>query len=541
MTNLINKHPALAASALGLVLAALPLANSHAATADIPPEILQQLKDLSRKVEQLQKQVDQQKAAPAYHRAEPVAASQSGEVQELKQKVLVLERKQEIAAEDAAEQKKKTPVVVAGDKGFGLKSPDGKFEIKLRGLIQSDARVFDQGIKGLHPYLGDTIAQQTDALKQTHSAADNYVVRRARPTIEGTLGDKFGFKLTTDAGNGQSSLVDGYIDVNLDPAVKIRTGKFTPPVGLERLQSSADTKFNELGLPSNFLPSRDVGVQVSGDVFNKTLNYAVAALDGANDGQSGDNDTNTDKEIAARLFAQPFANHPGFLQGLSFGVGASTTDSRGANGNTGLASYRTSGQENFFSYRNDTSVTNTVFAEGDRTRLVPQFSFYNGSFGLTGEYLNESQEVSRVTGKGNKQHRSEQIDSNAWNVTASYLLTGEDASFKGVKPAHEFDPANGGWGAFELVARAGALSLDEDAFYDSKGVLGGNDSFAQATRSAQAADNTAVGVNWYPNGNLRVSLDYEQTKFDWGGGGTAKNPEDREDERVLIGRVQAAF
>ncbi|HYD33905.1 MAG TPA: porin, partial [Methylophilaceae bacterium] len=43
-------------------------------------------------------------------------------VQELDQKIKILDRKSELAAEEAAVKKKETPVVVAGDKGFGIKS-----------------------------------------------------------------------------------------------------------------------------------------------------------------------------------------------------------------------------------------------------------------------------------------------------------------------------------------------------------------------------------------------------------------------------------
>lgn len=520
-----KKTPVLTASALGLLLASLPH-SGHAASGEIPPEVLKQLETLSRQVQELQKQVKAQQV-PVY---QPVAANPA-DIEALQQKVLVLERKQEIASEELADQKKKAPVVVAGDKGFGLKSADGKYEFKLRGLLQADARVFDDGIKGLHTGVDST----------TRSATDNFVVRRARPIIEGKLGDTYGFRITSDFGGGSSSLIDAYIDGNYHEAAKVRVGKFTPPIGLERLQSSADTKFNELGLPSNFIPSRDVGVQVGGDVLNKTLNYTVGVFNGANDGANGDNDGNTDKELAARLFAQPFANSPGFLQGLGFGVGISTGNARGTTGATNLANYRTSGQENFFSYRTDTSATNTVFADGERKRFVPQLSYYNGAFGLTSEYAQVDQEVTRVFAAGANNVRKEELSHDAWQVTASYLLTGEEASFKGVKPANPFDPANGAWGAWEVVARAGELNIDESAFYGRNGVLGANDSFAQATRSAQSADNFAVGLNWYPNQFTRVSLDYEQTKFDWGGGGTAANPQDRDDERVLIGRVQASF
>jgi phosphate-selective porin OprO/OprP len=59
-------------------------------------------------------------------------------VQQLDQKVKVLERKGEISEEDTTTAKKATPVVRASQDGFGLKSADGKNEIKFRALAQID-------------------------------------------------------------------------------------------------------------------------------------------------------------------------------------------------------------------------------------------------------------------------------------------------------------------------------------------------------------------------------------------------------------------
>lgn len=538
MNTRLQKHPVLTASALGLLLTALPF-SAHSATSEIPPEVLKQLQELSRQVEQLKKQVNA-KHAPVYEQTD----DQQADVGALRQKVLVLERKQELADEELAKQKKEAPVVIAGDKGFGLKSSDGKYEIKLRGLLQEDFRSFNEGIKGQHAYLGNTQAQQQAADTATHNAIDNFIERRARPIIEGKFNDIYGFRLTTDFGNGTNSstnLVDAYVDANFDPAYKIRAGKFTPGFSLERLQSSDATKFNELGLQSNFAPSRDQGIQISGDLFKNTLNYSLGYFNGANDGANGSEDSNTDKEIVGRLFASPFANRPGFLQGLGFGIGVSSTDAAGITGTTSLSTYKTYGQENFFSYRTDTSAANTVFADGDRTRIAPQVSYYNGGFGLTSEYIQEKQDTSRVYGAALNQKRTEELTNDGWDVTASYILTGEEASFKSVKPSKPFDPSKGGWGAWEVKATAGELGIDNDAFYDTAGVLGGNDSFAQATRSAKGAKNYGVGVNWYLNNVVRVSLDYSNTSFDWGGGGTSTAPDDRADEKVFISRIQASF
>ncbi len=531
MKYLKPTYAVLTATALGLVLASASANVQAASDGQIPPEVLRQLEALQKQVQALQQKVEAQKG-PEY----------VPDVTALEQKVKVLERKQELADEDLAKQKKEAPVVIAGDKGFGLKSADGDFEIKLRGLIQGDARIFDDGIKGIHAYNGDTIAQQFQAEKDTHQAVDNFTMRRVRPTIEGTLYKYYGFRITPDFGGSSTFLADAYIDANYNPAYKFRAGKFTPPLGLERLQSSADTKFNELGLPSNFLPSRDVGAQVSGDVFANTVNYSVGIFNGANDGATGDNsDINTDKELQARIFTQPFINHPGFFQGLGFGIAASNTDTSGTTGATNLTSYKTSGQENFFSWRSDTSATNTVLGYGERSRFIPQFHYFNGAFGLLGEYVDEQQEVLRVTSAAPSGRRTQEIDQSAWHVTAAYTLTGEEQSLKGIKPSQPFNPGKGGWGAWEVVARVGELDIDKDAFTGSNGVLGANDSLAQATRSAKSAQNYGVGLNWYPNKATRVSLDYETTTFDWGGGGTSLKPLDREDERVLLGRVQVNF
>jgi len=63
-------------------------------------------------------------------------------VQELDQKIKVLDRKGELAEEAAAAKKKETPIVKAGTSGFSFASADGKNEIKFRGLIQADHREF---------------------------------------------------------------------------------------------------------------------------------------------------------------------------------------------------------------------------------------------------------------------------------------------------------------------------------------------------------------------------------------------------------------
>lgn len=421
------------------------------------------------------------------------------QIQELDQRLRVLDRKQELAAEEAAAKQKSTPALAASEKGFGLKSADGQFEYRLRGLIQLDYRDF-----GGDAYPG---------------AIDGFTARRIRPTFEGTVFGKYGFRFTPEFGENKSSVVDAYLDARLDPAYQVRLGKFKPFVGLERMQGGADIKFIERSYVSNnILPNRDVGISLHGDVLGKKLNYAVGVFNGVTDG--GENttaqDVNSDKEFAARLFAAPFADSDGPLRGLGFGIAGThgkSVQSPVSTTVTGLPGYKTPGQaNNFFTYANN------VAANGTRTRWSPQAYYYNGPFGLIAEYAQVSQDLLQ----GSSTRAS--VENSAWQIAGSWLLTGEDASFRGVKPYNRFaSGADGGWGAFELVAR-----YQENAIDRSLPVAFRGNSHAFKAKSA------AVGLNWYLNESSRVAVNYERTQLE---GGTL----DGKTENFLVARYQLAF
>lgn len=420
-------------------------------------------------------------------------------IEDLDQKVRILERKLELADEAAATRAKEAPTFTAGKEGFGLSSADKAFQLKLRGYVQTDGRFY-----------------QNDDEKPV---ADSLLLRRARLYLEGTVGKVGEFRVAPDFGGGNAVIQDAYAGLTVAPSLKLRVGKFTPPIGLERLQSSADTVLIELGPASSIAPNRDVGLQVYGDVAGGALSYAIGAFNGVADGSSGDSDIDDGKDLAARLFATPFKNADiPALAGLGFGVGASYGDQEGATNTTGLAGYRTAGQQSFFSYR--TSATNSadvVLADGNRTRIAPQAYYYFGPLGVIGEYILSEQDVS-------KGDNSETLKNEAWQVTLSYVLTGEDAGYKSVTPRNPLGA--GGSGAWELVAQFGELNVDDAAF----------PTYADPKKSAKSSSSWAAGVNWYATKYSRFALNYEVTSFD---GGAASG--DREDEQVVLARAQVSF
>ncbi len=429
------------------------------------------------------------------------AASESGETQaepglaDLDQRLRILERKLELQQEEQVAKAKEAPVIAVNDKGASFKSANGDYEIKIRGLLQGDGRFFLDGVPA-----GNN---------------DTFLLRTARPIIEGSLGKLVGFRFTPEFAGDSATIVDAYVDLRFNPAYTVRAGKFNSPVGLERLQSSSALSEVERALPSELAPNRDIGVQLQGDVAEGRFGYAIGVFNGTVDGRDAVT-TNPDNEFeyAGRVFFEPFKNDANALSGLGFGIGASVGDKRGS-GNNFLPRYRTPGQVQFFNYRA------AALADGQQSRLSPQGYYYRNAFGLLAEYIVSKQEVS-IGGV------REELSNKAWQATASYVLTGEDASYRGVvKPSHPFSPGTGGWGAFEVVGRYGVLEVDDDAF----------PLFADPAVSASEAASWTVGLNWYLNSNLKLVLNYLHTSLEGG----AASGADREDEKAVFTRLQVAF
>jgi phosphate-selective porin OprO/OprP len=440
------------------------------------------------------------------------------EIEDQKQRLLVLERKLELQQEAATTAAAAAPKITASASRFQVGSADGANFVRLRGTLHADART----------YGGESVPE----------TADTFILRRVRPTFEGTFGNIFDFKFMPDFASGRAVIVDAYIAARFNPAAVLTVGKFKPPVGLERLQSSADLRFIERGLPTNLVPNRDLGVQFSGEVAGGAVTYQVGYFNGVNDGQSSDNLTTPDVEVdtagdyAARLFFQPFVNSDNFnLRGLGFGVGTTWVDVAGSAANTALAAYRSPGQQSVFAYRANTSTgttpSNATFADGERLRLAPQLYYYRGSFGFLGEYTQVEQDVSRVVGATTL---SDTLTHSAWQAQFSWFLTGEEETFRGFTPGSTYQVAKNGWGAFELVARYHELDIDDDTF------AGGAASFANPLTAVTKATAYGVGVNWYPWNTVKLSLNYENTSFE---GGAATG--DRADEKALLSRFAVNF
>lgn len=433
-------------------------------------------------------------------------------VNELEQQVKVLQRNREVDKDAADDKAKTTPTVSLGSGGLIIKSADSNFTMNAHGYVQVDDRT----------YLG----QKT--------TPDTLLLRRVRPILEGTIWKDFNYRLMLDFGQGtangsnvnnQNLLDDAYINAKLWPQAQIQAGKFKSPLGLERLQSTAELFFVETGFATQLTPNYDVGLMVHNDYFNTPIGYAVGIFDGAADGGSEDFDADQGKDVVARLFLQPFlhTDHTP-IKNLGFGLAASTGTHTGGT----FATYKTPGQQTIFAY----NTANVTASTGNQYRLDPQAYYFWGPFGIMGEYVLSSQKFSNKSGLGLP--AVSRFNNDAWQVEATYFLTGEENSFKAsstkhVVPLRRFSfGQDSGWGALELVGRVEQITFDSNSFQK----FGAN---TFALNSVHQATSWGVGVNWYLSENLKLNLDYEATTL------TGGNAATRTPEHVILSRIQVAF
>ena len=479
------------------------------------------VQNLLNRIEQLEKKVngfESGQAIPAT--SVPTTNTNVVAIQELEQKVKTLERNRELDGEAAAAKAKETPKIAVGDRGIGFASANGDFSLQLKAVLQVDARrYFDDG---------------------EIAGNDGFLLRRARPILQGTFYRDFDFLFVPDFGSSSPQIYDAYVNYRYSPWVQLRVGKFKSPIGLEQLQADVNTLFNERSLVTDLVPNRDIGFQLWGDIASGLVSYQAALLDGVGDARnntinSGFNDS---PDFAGRLFVLPFKNTDlTALQGLGFGVAGSygfvsSNNPTGLPGTTGgtLPGYATVGQQQFFAYNPEVG---TVVADGNHWRLSPQAYYYYGPLGLMAEYAISNQRVTRA-GTLLLPALATSLQNTAWQIAASWVLTGEDASFNGVVPRRPFDLANGQWGAFQIVGRYTALNIDPDAF----------PTFSNPNFSASAASGWSAGINWYLNRNIRLNASYSCTTFTGGGGGgSAVAPAivARQPEQVFFTRVQLSF
>ncbi len=498
-----------------ITLALLGISSAQAADTQA---LEKRIKELESRLEKLDRA--NALSTPAITLSTPAATSP--EVEKLNRKVNTLERKLEVQDEVNTGALQKLPVFDVGENGFRITSSDKKHQVRIRGAVQGDGRFFTED--------------------GSQKSTDSFDLKQARVWLEGYVFKNIYYKLMPDFAANGNILPDAYIDYAYDPAVSLLVGKFKPSLSLERLQGDSDGTFLERAFPTYLASNRDVGIQIHG-AFGKPgysaesvpgpidaknfLTYQLAVENGAGDDGSPNNNAGASydsKEFVGRVFSHPFQHTTPWLEGFGLGIAGSYGDS-----NTQALKNQSTpiGRTTYLDYTKINSGYTAPSADGDRNRLYPQAYWYAGPFGLMGEYVTSNQQLSSAkSGKavGVKQENT------AWQVLASYVLTGEDNTFGAVKPIRNFDPLKGTWGAWQLAARWSELNVDKSTFL-----------VIDPSKSAQHASAWTLGVNWYLNSYALIRTDYEQVSFKGGAGSDANHVSNRPSEHVFATRFQLSF
>ncbi len=381
------------------------------------------------------------------------------------------------------------PVTVGWNDGFFIQSPDGANRLLIGFVLQTDGRF---------------------ALDEPPPFSDTFVLRKVRPTFSGRVARFVEFRVMPELAGGSATLLDGYVDLRFTPSFRIRGGKEKTPVGYELLIGDASLLFPERSVVSQLVPNRDVGFSAQGEAVAGRIVYAGGiyngnALDGGN--TPNDIDTNSGKDLAGRIVVLPFrtsATPPSRWNNVGFHLGGSVGDQTGA-----LPSLRTTGGQTYFAYAATT-------ADGRRTRITPAAFAYVGPFGGFAEYARSTSEVVHAGAPFT-------VANDAWSVNASYVLTGESTSERGVRPRAPFEPGAGHWGAVQLAVRYAEIAVDDEVF--SAGLA--------TPDSSRKTTQLTVGANWYLTHYIKIYGTYERFAFD--------GPSERPNENSITVRLQLAF
>ena len=377
--------------------------------------------------------------------------------------------------------KKDAPPLTAGWNGehFFIRSADGQFSISPYGYLDTDYRA----------YKGDG------------APSDSFLIRRARFGFQGNYGSHFDFAILTDANSTTGAIVrDAYLNVRIRPEFQFQAGQFKEPFAQETGIGATNLDFVERGLQSLLYPSsvtayRSPGITLHGDISGGVIQWWAGAFNGR--GGVTANITN-EPDFVGRLRFYPFrkGKKSDWLKQLAFGGSISHARARGLSGDVSFSGALPDAAYTFFPQ---------LAINGPVERYEGEFTYLKGPFAMRGEYVQMQQQrwdIGSETPGGLGFLSVPGVGAKAWNIGATYLLTGEKRPENGTprvkSPLFGPDTPGGkgrGLGAWEVALRytgiqANAPGEDFSSYSLTPGFVPTYD---------YHTDEITFGLNWYPN------------------------------------------
>jgi phosphate-selective porin OprO/OprP len=372
-------------------------------------------------------------------------------------------------------------VTLSPERGLEMSAFDEAFTFRLGGRLIVD---------GAHYF------------KDKNDLGSGFEARNARLEVDGTLFSDWEYALSMDFADLDVDVKDMYIGYRGFRSVHLTAGQVREPFSLEALTSGKYITYMELGLPSEFVPGRNVGLAASG-----SGNWWTASA-GAFFGNISDEFVYRADEgwgVTGRLTAVPI-QHAG-TRLLHIGASASFRDPDSEDSVT----FKRRPE----SHVTDVTLVNTGLIKNIDTmfRFGIETAWVAGPLSLQAEYMRASVD---------RESAFERLYFDGWYASASWFVTGESRNylvdegvFGEISPSHRY-------GAVELAARFSIIDLNN------------------ATITGGEERDVTFGVNWYVNSQVRLMTNFI---YAWGDAHADDNGKANGDDhpKILQGRLQMAF
>ncbi|APW58927.1 OprO/OprP family phosphate-selective porin [Paludisphaera borealis] len=381
----------------------------------------------------------------------------------------------------------KIPLKVNFGPGIEFETDNGEYQFQIHNQTQVEGRFYNQSAQS--------------------PGAGGFDVPRERFIIAGRLSKPIEYDASLESAYGTVNLLNAFVNWHYDDRLMVKFGRFKVPYLYEYYAiSNTDLLQPERSLfGANFGLNRGVGAQIWGQLFKKSVDYAVGIFDGPRNQQL---DFNAGKDVIAYFDARPFQENAALPALKYFNIGGSA-DFGSQNNAVYPTALRTSvsGTNNPGAFSAAPSFfqwNNNVIESGERAMWSLHTAYYYKQLSVIGEWQGAFADYALTNVVGAKNVR---VPLNGFYVAAGYFLTGETVNRRSqVRPNKPFDlrKKSFGLGAWELQGRYSLLTMGDEVF------TGGLADPNIWTNRVQSFD---LGLNWYMNEYLKIYLDWQHSEF----------------------------
>lgn len=417
----------------------------------------------------------------------------------------------------AASQPHGLPLGAAYDDGFRLRTADGATDLRFVWSAQLDVR---------HP-MGHSVAPTS------------FDLRRARLDLIATVHKNL-FMRVGLAAEDSPYIRNAFADYAAADFFHVRVGQMKVPFSTEWASFDNQVNFMERAHAQPLHPFLDRGILLWGKVLSGALTYNLGAFAGVGvDADAPRGDVDQGKEVAFRLFAQPFRDTTfRALRGLYL-VSQGTWESSSAV----TRRFETRGtitptfDSNIWRWRADQLLgtdgrsTDAIGATvAEKARVGAELHYLLGPFTLSAEASIlqwRGIELFHAWTEGSRTIRRDTIDrvsgsARALSVWTSVFVTGEQKlldNFGWRQPNPKRPMIDGaGYGALELLARASVLDTDDalfrrrrvDAYRTADGEAGARVA-ASVLEGARRMYEITLGASWTLAYAVRLQVNFVHT------------------------------